>query len=185
MFKSKNTNLISDNDAIEYENLQLTKYCEWKGCQAKGEYRAPTSREKLREFRFFCLKHIKEYNKAWDYFKGRTSDQIYREISDDAYWHRKTKKRINNFKIDDNLNIFEENKNTNGKKSNILKPNNNLISSYLEILEIENLSDVHQVKKQYKKMLKKFHPDINKCGSNEKIIKINESYSALIKFLRR
>ena len=76
------------------EFLALTKYCEWGNCQKKGEYKAPTSREKLRVFKFFCLKHIKEYNKSWDYFKGRTSDQIYDEVSNDAYWHRKTKKKI-------------------------------------------------------------------------------------------
>ena len=33
-------------------------------------------------------------------------------------------------------------------------------------------------------MVKKFHPDLNKSGSNEKIIELNEAYSALIKFLK-
>ena len=56
----------------------------------------------LEYLNFFVLEHIKEYNKAWDYFKGRTSDQIYKEVSNDAYWHRKTKKKINKFKIEDN-----------------------------------------------------------------------------------
>ena len=72
MLKSKNINLIIGDNDQEYDKLQLTKYCEWHNCKEKGEYRAPTSRDKLRVFKFFCLKHIKEYNKAWDYFKGRT-----------------------------------------------------------------------------------------------------------------
>ena len=78
-------------------------------CEKKGEYRAPTSREKLRVFKFFCLDHIKDYNKSWDYFKGRSSEEIYDEVSNDAYWHRKTSKNINNFKIEDELNFFEKN----------------------------------------------------------------------------
>ena len=63
------------------EFLALTKYCEWGSCQKKGEYKAPTSREKLRDFKWFCLEHIKLYNKGWDYFKGRTTDEIYNEIN--------------------------------------------------------------------------------------------------------
>ena len=74
----------------EDEIFKLTKYCEWKGCQKKGEYRAPTSRSKLRVFKWFCLEHIKVYNKGWDYFKGRTTDEIYNEVSEDSTWHRPT-----------------------------------------------------------------------------------------------
>ena len=95
MIKNKNIYLRSYDEMQDFENLRLTKYCEWPGCEKKGEYRAPTSREKLRKFKFFCLEHVKEYNKAWDYFKGRSIEQIYNEVSNDAYWHRKTKKKIN------------------------------------------------------------------------------------------
>ena len=108
MFKNKNIYLNSYNEVYEFEQLRLTKYCEWPGCEKKGEYRAPTSREKLRTFKFFCLEHIKDYNKAWDYFKGRSIEQIYNEVSNDAYWHRKTRKKINKFNIEDELNFFEK-----------------------------------------------------------------------------
>ena len=55
----------------------------------KGEYKAPTSRENLEFLSFFCLDHIKIYNKSWDYFKGRSSEQIYNEVSNDAYYIEK------------------------------------------------------------------------------------------------
>ena len=86
MYKNKNINLSLNNEYQEFDNLQLTKYCEWPNCEEKGEYKAPTSREKLRVFRFFCLKHIVVYNKSWDYFKGRTTNQIYDEVSNDFYF---------------------------------------------------------------------------------------------------
>ena len=54
-----NNNYMNDNS----EKLQLTKYCEWRGCNKKGIYRAPKNRDNLREFRWFCLEHIREYNK--------------------------------------------------------------------------------------------------------------------------
>ena len=44
MFKNKNIN-FSDLEIDENELLKLTKYCEWKGCEEKGEYKAPSSRK--------------------------------------------------------------------------------------------------------------------------------------------
>src|ERR687892_757425 len=44
--------------------------CQWPGCRCAGEYRAPKSRERLREFYLFCLDHVRAYNRAWDFFKG-------------------------------------------------------------------------------------------------------------------
>ena len=185
MYKNKNINLILDTEYQEFDKLQLTKYCEWHNCEKKGEYKAPTSREKLRVFRFFCLKHIKEYNKAWDYFKGRTSDEIYDEVSNDPYWHRKTSKKVNKFKIEDRLNLFDYNKKKCELNFNKYKSIDSKFESSLQILDIQKFCNINQLKKQYKKMVKKFHPDLNGSGSNEKIIKLNEAYSSIINFLKK
>ena len=45
----------------------------------------------------------------------------------------------------------------------------------------KNLNDL---KKQYKTMVKKFHPDLNELKEKEKIIKLNESYSILLEFFK-
>ena len=58
------------------ETPQLTKYCEWKGCNNKGIHRAPKNREYLREFRWFCLEHVREYNNKWNYFSGLSQIEI-------------------------------------------------------------------------------------------------------------
>ena len=185
MLKNKNIYLNSYHKFEEIDQLQLTKYCEWPNCQKKGIYRAPSSRENLRVFRYFCLEHVKEYNRAWDYFKGRPTDQIYDEVSNDAYWHRKTNKKINNFKLEDNFNFFQETFNKKERRVNSDKFINNNIKASLKILEVKNLNSIYQLKKQYKKMVKLFHPDLNKLGSNEKIIKLNEAYSCLLDFLKK
>ena len=44
------------------------RVCEWEGCNQPGTYRAPKSREQLDEFRWFCLDHVREYNKNWNYY---------------------------------------------------------------------------------------------------------------------
>ena len=40
------------------------------------------------------------------------------------------------------------------------------------------------LKKQYKKLVKKFHPDINKEKDKEYIVKLNEAYSTLQKLFK-
>ena len=44
------------------------KKCDSPKCNKKGEYRAPKSRVMLNEYFYFCLDHIKDYNKSWDFY---------------------------------------------------------------------------------------------------------------------
>ena len=65
--------------------------CHFKGCEEIGEYRAPSSPKDLGKYIWFCLKHIKEYNKKWNYFSDMTADEIEAFIENDIIGHRKTK----------------------------------------------------------------------------------------------
>ena len=111
------------------------------------------------------------------------ADEIYDEVANDAYWHRKTSKKVNKFKIEDKLNLFNYNKKKCEPSFNKNKSIDNKFEASLQILGIKKFGSINQLKKQYKKMLKKFHPDLNKCGSSEKIIELNEAYSSIINFL--
>ena len=46
--------------------------CEVDGCSEEAKYRAPKSPKDLDNFNCFCLKHVKEYNTRWNYFKNHT-----------------------------------------------------------------------------------------------------------------
>ena len=55
--------------------------------------------------------------------------------------------------------------------------------NYYDILEIEEDADSISIKKAYKKLAKKFHPDLNPDNvelSEEKFKQINEAYHVLI-----
>lgn len=67
-----------------------TRSCEWPGCEAQGAYRAPTSPERLHEFRWFCLDHVREYNRAWNFFSGWSEDDLDAQIRADRIWERPT-----------------------------------------------------------------------------------------------
>ena len=53
-----------------------------------GRYRAPRARDRLNEHRWFCLEHIREYNKKWDYFAGLDAEEIEAHIRADTTWRR-------------------------------------------------------------------------------------------------
>ena len=66
--------------------------CNSPNCNLIAEYRAPLSPNNLKEYQWFCLKHIKEYNKSWNYFENMSADEIEEFIENDIIGHRKTHK---------------------------------------------------------------------------------------------
>jgi len=60
------------------------------GCPHDGEYRAPKSRDSLRDYFWFCLDHVRSYNAAWDYYKGMSPGQIEAHMRNDTNWQRPT-----------------------------------------------------------------------------------------------
>ena len=67
-----------------------TRSCEWPGCKEKGAYRAPSSPENLNDYRWFCLDHVREYNKSWNFFAGYTEEDLDAQIRSDRTWERPT-----------------------------------------------------------------------------------------------
>ena len=67
-----------------------TRACEWPGCEGRGTYRAPSSPERLNDFRWFCLDHVREYNRAWNYFDGWSEDELDAQARADRTWERPT-----------------------------------------------------------------------------------------------
>ena len=174
-----NKNYMNNNT----ENLQLTKYCEWKDCNKKGIYRAPKNRENLREFRWFCIEHVREYNKSWNYFSGLSQKEIEKELKEDFTWHLPTwpSNVKNNYNLDDELDILKENINNKGNNKNN-KVKNNKITEAFKKLNLTLDSSLQDIKRQYKVLVKKYHPDANKNNikSNNKLIEINEAYKIII-----
>ena len=170
------------------------KICDKEECNEKGEYKAPKSRIKLNEYYYFCLNHVKEYNKSWDFYKGLTVNQIEQAMRKDTIWDRpswplkgkpsKIMDQINELLNNDN-NFFEKDSYYYGFYKNKLidetltKEQNNA----LKLLDLKLPVNLDQIKKKYKKLVKIFHPDVN--GNNKeaenKFKEINESYKILLK----
>ena len=169
------------------------KKCDSPKCNEKGEYRAPKSRVMLNKYFYFCLDHIKEYNKSWDFYKGMSVEQIENSMRSDTFWDRPSWPLKNSFKnIFDEFNEYVEDfvKNDDDKINDTFFKNKLLDESLsldeakaLKELDLKMPISLEKIKKNYKKLVKIFHPDVN--GNNkdaeEKFKKINESYKLLLK----
>ncbi len=84
--KRRRARLRSMSGAVEGSK----RGCEWPGCSGRGTYRAPSSPERLHEFRWYCLDHIREYNRAWNYFEGWSETELDAQLRADRTWERPT-----------------------------------------------------------------------------------------------
>ncbi|MCX8506165.1 MAG: molecular chaperone DnaJ [Alphaproteobacteria bacterium] len=62
--------------------------CDHPECGEEGKFPAPQSRQRLREYYWFCLDHVRDYNRKWDYYAGMKPEEIELELISDITWNR-------------------------------------------------------------------------------------------------
>jgi len=170
--------------------------CEWDDCEGAsegaceglGEFRAPLSPDDLNSYRWYCLVHIRKYNKSWNYYDGMNDAQVEADRRRDTVWRRPSwKLGMNAASLDpdhtiDPFEILGERNDTRNPTSYPVRPP---ISKEEEkaykTLDIEYPASARDIKARYKELVKKHHPDANKGSkkSEEKIKKINQAYQLL------
>jgi len=178
---------------LSWEDYRI-RLCDKETCENKGDYKAPKSRSNLNNYYFFCLKHVTEYNKSWDFYKGLSVDQIELSIRKDTVWDRPSwplkgnpsnvMDQLKEFLIND-YSLFEKEKEIHDFLRNKLVDENitNEEHKSLNILELKMPISVDEIKKRYKKLVKIFHPDVNDNNKNaeRKFKEITEAYKILLK----
>ena len=181
------------NKNLSWEKLH-PKICDNPDCKKIGEYKAPKSRSQLNTYYFFCLMHIKEYNKSWDFYRGLSIDQIELSMRKDIVWDRpswplkgnpnNTMEQLNDLLAND-FSLFEKEKEIRDFLKNKLIDENlsNIESNSVEVLGLKMPISVDEIKKKYKKLVKIFHPDVNANNkeSEKKFKEITEAYKILLK----
>ena len=180
---------------LSWEKTSFKK-CDKVDCNEKGKFKAPKSRILLNEYYFFCLEHIKEYNKSWDFYKGLSVNQIESSMREDIIWNRpswplkgnpyKVIEQINNFFSEDIEHLNYENKDSYFKNKLIDENLTEEEDKALSILSLKLPLTLEKIKKNYKKLVKIFHPDVNGNNKNaeEKFKEINKSYKIILNKLK-
>ena len=145
----------------------MKNICDWNNCKELGEYKAPVERDNSKKFRMLCLKHVKEFNKNWNYFSGMNDNQIMNFLKSDMTWHKPTQ----SFSSSDNFfkvlwnNTLKDELNSKKLKSDFnhmrqFKFDNKDIKAF-EILGLSVGMKWIKIQKKFKTLVKKFHPDMN------------------------
>lgn len=156
--------------------------CGWEACKESGKHPAPKSPENLQELQYYCLEHIREYNKSWNFFSNMNQNDMEAFRVDSIYGHRPTSRMgVNNAK---NINtetlrakIFDEFGFNNQKEETKKLPEGELKS--LKILGFNNVVSLDKIKSRFKDLAKKYHPDMNAGAESEEFKIINQAYSYL------
>jgi hypothetical protein len=165
--------------------------CEHAGCANSGEYRAPRDRAHLNDYRWFCLDHVREYNRAWDYYKGMAPTEIEHELRADSGWQRPTWPlgRLGGFNpfeseyLRDPLGILRDTPLHKARRERTPKRDEPPaeLRAALDLLELTWPLDAVALRARYKELAKRYHPDANggDRAAEDKLKDINRAYSLL------
>ncbi|MCL2474437.1 MAG: J domain-containing protein [Alphaproteobacteria bacterium] len=198
-FRPKNTvNFDADAHNIYDSTPIKVRMCDHEGCLEKGEYPAPKDRDNLSERYYFCLEHVREYNKAWDFFKGMSPEQIEAYIKHAFVWERPTwgYRSVKSGNAAEQERMFKEARakafgDIFGDNSGVDDESRETTSKYyppelcgaLKELELCPPVTFSSVKKQYRLLVKKYHPDSasNENKDEEKFKRISAAFASLRK----
>ncbi len=191
---SKSKNKFLNDDAPSPEHI-----CDNKDCYEEGEFRAPKSRLIDRggrdDYYWFCLKHIREFNKSWNFFEGMSDGEVLKYKDEDITGHRPTWKlgtrtggSKKEFKYDDPFDFRQETGENNSGQNNNNKQSNKSFTQDAEerealaTLNLKSGSSLKDIKKRHKELAKKYHPDTRGGDKQaEEILKtINQAYTHLL-----
>lgn len=173
------------------------KSCEWKGCQGAATYRAPCGRGREDEYQWFCLDHVREYNRTYNYFLGMADDQVAAYQAANVTGHRPTwqvggKSRIADRGYDpqapnfsDPFSLFGANIGRQEAENDRLprRPPRNAERKALRTLGLPDTASLNEIKSQYKEQVKRHHPDANggDKSAEERLRNIIQAYQYLKK----
>lgn len=163
-----------------------TRPCDVPGCGQPGEYRAPYSKDELNRYRWFCLDHVREYNRNWDYFSGMDAYEIEGFMKDAMLGHRPTWKinqALGEEKLAEAIHRFRFGEQPRQRRQPPASHQSTAERQALAVLNLEGEVSLQEIKKQYKLLVKKHHPDVNRDNrqAEERFKAITEAYQVLMK----
>tara|TARA_B100000029_G_C17514139_1_gene937416 strand:+ start:837 stop:1355 length:519 start_codon:yes stop_codon:yes gene_type:complete len=165
----------------------MKNICESENCKETGKFKAPSDKDNSKNFKWLCEKHIKIFNKNWNYFEGMNQKEIESFLKSDLTWHRPTQKFGSNenfFKIlwnnalNDKFKFFKQESFCGSRKINALS---NKDKDAFIIMNLEFNADWTTIQKRFKTLVKKFHPDKHSGNKmyEDRLKKITMAYTHL------
>ncbi|HUC61558.1 MAG TPA: J domain-containing protein [Alphaproteobacteria bacterium] len=167
--------------------------CDHPECAEAGAYRAPKGRDRLADYFWFCLEHVRAYNLSWNYFAGMNEAEIERIRRRDTVWDRpswplsggvgpmagRATHRFHNgaYNVRDFFELFDEEAEPRAPARRPSTPEDEALAVFALHAPVTLL----QVKARYKELVKRHHPDRNggDPAAEERLKVINQAYTTL------
>jgi hypothetical protein len=181
------------------------RLCDAPACKGIGEFRAPQSRKHLTNFYWFCLDHVRAYNKQWNYYAGMNEAEVEQQIRFDTTWWRPTWPmgplssagvRANWGGPHVHYGAFGQN-NWDEQTTHPTHPNGasgaatagwrpqpgSPEAKAVALFDLEAPVTLDDIKIRYKELVKRHHPDANGGDkeAEERLKVINQAYSTLLR----
>ena len=182
---------------------EAEKPCAWPNCTAHGEFRTAKSPREMSEHIWLCAEHIREHNKAWNFFEGLSDDEVEAMVRNDTVWQRPTwklgtntaRKATKGFadaRFSDHFGLFDDEGDhaphgayggTHGAHRHFA-PDSDEAKAYAT-LDLAPPVNLDEVKARYKQLVKRYHPDANAGAkeAEEKFKEISFAYQVIVKHL--
>lgn len=184
---------LSPDFMTDQETKHLAQHCDIPGCPGEGQFKAPKNRA-LDSYYRFCIDHVQEYNKNWNFFEGMSQAEIEAHMYRTMTWDRPTWDSTISGLNPDHLKarVYEglrmdgftmggkygqSDAGYEGQYTTLPAPEIDALAT----LGLDPPVDWESIRRQYKRLVKKHHPDVsrNKERDAELIKKINLAYSIL------
>lgn len=182
--------------------VQVQGPCAWPDCQQKGSYRAPR-RKNSNSDDWLCLDHVREVNKSWNFFSEMNAEQVRQYMEGNITGHRPTWSTAANSRAAqgsdrtkpnpdprrfaatgdaaDPFNLFPGDPSPQSPEAPRRIPLTRPQREALETLDLEDTASKDDVKKRYKALVKRYHPDANggDTGAVERLRRVIKAYQTL------
>ena len=183
----------------EPETPPQPTHCQHPDCALPGVYRAPKSRAQLNEYFWFCLDHVRDYNKAWDYYAGMSQAEIERQVRNDVVGQRPTwplgkwgahgpggrgsapRSAFIPDDVAEALDSAAQARKTRAREEQRRSSRLSREEQALAVLELTAPVTMQEIRTRYRTLVKKLHPDINggDKSAEEQLKVVNQAYSTL------
>lgn len=178
--------------------------CAWPDCSEPAEYRAPRDRT-LRTYDWYCLEHVRLFNKNWNYYADMSEEEVEQAIRADVTWQRPSWKlghihagleastaayeAFKTGRVKDTFRFFEEEsreaeeeKRRGREYANGRPPRGTEQDQALRVMALEWPLTRDGLKARYKELVKRYHPDLNPGdkASEERFKAVNQAYRTLL-----
>jgi hypothetical protein len=159
--------------------------CSYPGCKAEGVFPAPKGRDREGEYFCFCIDHVREYNAAYDYFRGMDDESFAKFRQAEMIGHRPTWKMgprggaQGAQHVDES--IYAEARAMRRRGAQRAPRYNAPALKALDALELDANATEIAIKARYKELVKRHHPDANggDRSCEDKLREIIQAYNYL------